>query len=184
MGSFIVRLSVNGSDEVDAIWDPGADITTVNPVRLPNFVRGTVHRYAGQCSYPNGEKVLVDGFSEVAMKINDVVMNVKAIVTSQVQEPVILGNDWYDLFVKENRKEEEQLVLKDDYHNIVVQMHRANRDRVCGIKKSVSYGWRTEGTLILRQGDTVKVTVVPSGEGALGTVLIPDLPRKLNKWVK
>ena len=181
-GSFIVRLSVNGSDEVDAIWDPGADITTVNPARVPNFTRGNVWRYAGQCSYPNGDKVEVDGFSEVAMRIGGVVMNVKAIITSQVQEPVILGNDWYDLFVKDNKKEEEQLVLKDDYQGLVVQMHRANQDRVCGIKKSISFHWKTEETLIIKPKETVKFVVIPNGEGAAGTSLIPDWPRHLNKW--
>ena len=78
---------------MDATWHPGADITTVNPTKVPNFTRGNVYRYAGQCSYPNGDKVEVEGFSEVAMRIGEVVMNVKAIITSQVQEPVILRND-------------------------------------------------------------------------------------------
>ena len=182
-GLFIIQVTVNGSKEVEAIWDPGADHTIVNPSKIPGYIGAELRKYSGSLAYADGRKLQVDGITNAAIKVRngkDTLMT-PSIVAHDVDEPVILGNHWYDVFVEENIKSKDVLILKGSKD--VVQMLRSNEDRCCGIKIFKKCVWTLEKDVMVSLDSVTRAVVVPSIDD-YGTKLRADMPKSYRKQVE
>ena len=182
-GSYIVKVTVNGSQEVDAIWDPGADSTIINPGRIPGYIASKVNPYSGSLAYADGRKLESEGTTNAAIRVKDGkdVLMTPSIVAMDVEEAVILGNDWNDEFVEEVIKANDTLILKGSKD--IVKMLRSNDKRCCAIKCFKKCTWVLEKEVLVGLDGAVRAVLVPS-INEYGTDLRPDLPKSYRKQVE